>query len=94
MKKVMVSVGFVLVFASTVLPVQALSESDHELSEKVTVNMIDALNAAVQARPGKAVEVHLGKDDGRVVYKVEILDGRTTHKVYVDAMTGKVHGIR
>ena len=34
------------------------------------------------------------KDDGRVVYKVEIANGKNTHKVYVDAMTGKVHEIK
>ncbi|MDH4097265.1 MAG: PepSY domain-containing protein [Nitrospira sp.] len=33
----------------------------------------------------------MGKDDGRVVYKVEIVNGKKTHKVYVDAITGKVH---
>jgi uncharacterized membrane protein YkoI len=36
----------------------------------------------------------MGKDDGRVVYKIEIVDGKNTHKVYVDAMTGKVHEIK
>ena len=36
----------------------------------------------------------LGKDDGRVVYKIEIIDGTKTHKVYVDAVTGKIHEIK
>jgi uncharacterized membrane protein YkoI len=36
----------------------------------------------------------MGKDDGRVVYKIEIVDGTKTHKVYVDAMTGKVQQIK
>jgi uncharacterized membrane protein YkoI len=42
----------------------------------------------------KTVEVNMGKDDGRVVYKVEIVDGKKTHEVYVDAITCKVHEIK
>ena len=94
MKKVIVLIGLAVILVSTVGPVWALSESDQELSEMATVSMVDAIKVAVQARPGKAVEVHMGKDNGRVVYKVEIVDGRKTHKVYVDAMTGKIQGIR
>ena len=94
MKKIVVSVGLWFVLGSTVVPVWALSESDRELSEKATVSLIDAIKAAEQARPGKAVEAHMGKDNGRVVYKIEIVDGRTTHKVYVDAITGKIQGVR
>jgi uncharacterized membrane protein YkoI len=56
--------------------------------------MVEAIKTAVQARPGKPVEVNMGKDDGRVVYKIEIIDGKHTHKVYVDAMTGQVHEIK
>ena len=37
--------------------------------------MVDAIKTAEQARPGKTVEVIVGKDDGRVVYKIEIVDG-------------------
>jgi uncharacterized membrane protein YkoI len=94
MRKVIVSVWFVIILGSTAVPVRALSESDQELSEKATVSMIEAIKTAEQAKPGKAVEVHMGRDDGRVVYKIEILDGKKTHKVYVDAITGKVQGIR
>jgi uncharacterized membrane protein YkoI len=36
----------------------------------------------------------MGKDDGRVVYTIDIVDGKNTHKVYVDAMTGKVPKIK
>ncbi len=77
-----------------VAPAWALFESDRALSEKATVSMIDAIKTAEQAKPGKTVEVNMGKDDGRVVYKIEIVDGKKTHKVYVDAMTGKVHEIK
>ncbi len=94
MKKEILVVGLALVLGGTVTPAWALFETDRALSEKATVSMIDALKTAEQARPGKPVEVNMGKDDGRVVYKIEIIDGKSTHKVYVDAMTGKVHEIK
>ncbi|MBA3964513.1 MAG: PepSY domain-containing protein [Nitrospirales bacterium] len=72
-------------------PAWALFESDRTLSEEATVPMVDAIKTAVKTHPGKPVEVNMGKDDGRVVYKVEIVDAKDTHKVYVDAKTGKVH---
>jgi uncharacterized membrane protein YkoI len=94
MKKTILSFGLALALGGTVVPAWALFESDRALSEKATVSMIDALKTAEQARPGKPVEVNMGKDDGRVVYKIEIIDGKSSHKVYVDAMTGKVHEIK
>lgn len=36
--------------------------------------------AGEYAKPGNTVEVNMGKDDGRVVYKVEIVDGKRTHE--------------
>jgi uncharacterized membrane protein YkoI len=94
MKKEILSVGVALVLGGTVVPAWALFETDRALSEKASVSMVEAIKTAEQARPGKTVEVNMGKDDGRVVYKIEIVDRNNTHKVYVDAMTGKVHEIK
>jgi uncharacterized membrane protein YkoI len=94
MKKEVITVGLAIMLGATVAPAWAMFDSDRTLSEKATVSMIDAIKTAEQAKPGKTVEVNMGKDDGRVVYKVEIVDGKNTHKVYVDAMTGKVHEIK
>ncbi|MEO5956497.1 MAG: PepSY domain-containing protein [Nitrospiraceae bacterium] len=94
MKKEIVAVGLTLVFGATVAPAWAMFETDRALSEKATVSMVDAIKTAEAAKPGKTVEVDMGKDDGRVVYKIEIVDGKKTHKVYVDAMTGKIHEIK
>lgn len=60
----------------TVVPALALFETDRALSEKASGSMVEAIKTAEQARPGKTVEVNMGKDDGRVVYKVEIVDGK------------------
>lgn len=94
MKKEIVSVGLAIMVGAAVSPALAMFESDRALSEKATVSMVDAIKTAEQAKPGKTVEVDMGKDDGRVVYKIEIIDGKNTHKVYVDAMTGKIHVIK
>ena len=94
MKKEIVSVGLAIMVGAAVSPALAMFESDRALSEKATVSMVDAIKTAEQAKPGKTVEVDMGKDDGRVVYKMEIIDGQNTHKVYVDAMTGKIHVIK
>lgn len=80
MKKIILSFGLALMLGGTVVPAWALFESDRALSEKATVSMIDALKTAEQARPGKPVEVNMGKDDGRVVYKIELIDGRAPIK--------------
>ncbi len=94
MKKDIISVGLAILLGGTVVPALAMFESDRTLSEKSTVSMVDAIKTAEQAKPGKTVEVNMGRDDGRVVYKIEIVDGKNTHKVYVDAITGKVHEIK
>lgn len=94
MKKDIITIGLAIMLSATMTPAWAMFESDRALSEKATVSMIDAIKIAEQAKPGKTVEVNMGKDDGRVVYKIEIVDGKKTHKVYVDAMTGQIHEIK
>jgi uncharacterized membrane protein YkoI len=94
MKKNIITIGLAIMLSAIMTPAWAMFESDRALSEKATVSMIDAIKTAEQAKPGKTVEVNMGKDDGRVVYKIEIVDGKKTHKVYVDAMTGQIHEIK
>lgn len=66
----------------------ALFETNKELAQSATVTLDKAVQAAVAAVPGKAVEAEIGKEAGRVVYKVEIVDNNNkTQKVYVDAQT-------
>lgn len=89
MKKEIILVGLAILLTGTVTPAWALFESDWTLSEKATVRMIDAIKTAEQAKPGKTVEVNMGRDDGQVVYKIEIVDGKNTHHVYVDAVSGQ-----
>ena len=94
MKKMSQLAVMILAVSGMVMPAWALFESDRELSNKSTVSMIEAIKTAEQAHPGRTVEANIGKDDGRVVYKIEIVDGKSTYKVYVDAQTGKVNEIK
>jgi len=69
----------------------ALFETDNELAKSATIAMDKAVLAAVTAIPGRAVEAELSKDEGRTVYKVEIIDNADkTRTVYVDAQTMEV----
>jgi len=69
-------------------PAWALFETHQELAKSATITMDKAVLAAVTAIPGTAVEAELSKEDGRTVYKVEILDhADKTRTVYVDAQT-------
>jgi hypothetical protein len=87
-------IAFISLTLSSV-PAWALFESDKELSDKARVTMIEALRTAQKKVPGKPVEVNMGKDEGRVVYKIEIIDkNKNTKKVYIDAETGKVHMVK
>jgi uncharacterized membrane protein YkoI len=90
MKRIMTAVALMTALSFT--PAFALFETDKQLSEKAKVSMIEALKTAEAAVPGKAVEVDMGKDDGKVVYKIEIIDqAKKTRHVYVDAESGKIH---
>lgn len=89
MRVTVMAIGLASLFCVTGFPAWALFESDRTLSEEATVSMVDAIKAAQKILPGKPVEVSMGKDDDRIVYKIEIVDAVTTREVYVDAKTGK-----
>ncbi|HEX7766773.1 MAG TPA: PepSY domain-containing protein [Nitrospira sp.] len=89
MKKLFVAV--VLMAGLTGSSAWALFETNKELAKSATVTLDKAVQAAVMAVPGQAVEAELGKDEGRTVYKIEIIDiADKTKKVYVDAQTMEI----
>jgi hypothetical protein len=92
MKKVLIAV--VLMAGLMGSSVWALFETNKELSHSATVPLDKAVQAAVMAVPGKAVEAEIGKEAGQIVYKVEIVDDNNkTQKVYVDAQTMQIRMI-
>ncbi|HEU4684403.1 MAG TPA: PepSY domain-containing protein [Nitrospira sp.] len=51
--------------------------------------MEEAIRSATKALPGKAAEADLGKDEGRTIWKIEVIDqNNKSQTVYVDAQTG------
>ena len=67
----------------------ALFETNKELIASAKVPMEEAIKSAIKAVPGKAAEADLGKDDGRTIWKIEIIDhNNKSQTVYVDAQTG------
>jgi uncharacterized membrane protein YkoI len=70
----------------------AVWASEKESALTATVSMEEAIKTATSSVPGgKPYEVEITKKKGQVVYKIEIVDpSKHTHKVYVDAQTGKL----
>jgi uncharacterized membrane protein YkoI len=67
----------------------ALFETNKELIAGAKISLEEAVKSAIKAVPGKAAEADLGKDDGRTVWKIEIIDhNNKSQTVYVDAQTG------
>lgn len=72
-------------------PVWALFESNKQLAEQAQITMDEAIKTAVAAVPGKAVEAQLGKEEGRTVYEIDIIDTNNKERtVYVDAQNGRM----
>ncbi len=87
MKKVLAVALLSGVIAS---PAWALFETNKDLVATAKITMEEAVRNAVKAVPGKAVEAEIGKEDGRTVFEVQIIDAnKKTQKVYVDAQTGQ-----
>ena len=95
MKTGLMAIGLVALVTGFLTPAWALFETNKQLSEKASISMIDAIKKAEKTVHGKPVEVNMGKDDGRVVYKVEIIDAnKKSHTVYVDAQNGTIHEVK
>ena len=87
MLSLMVSV--ILVAALAAGPAWALFETNKELVAGAKITMEEAIKSAIKTVPGKAAEADLGKDDGRTIWKIEIIDNNNkSQTVYVDAQTG------
>ncbi|WP_447968135.1 PepSY domain-containing protein [Nitrospira sp. M1] len=68
----------------------AFFESKKELVNSSKVTMAEAIDAAVKAVPGKAVEAEIDTEHDRTVFEVEVIDAAgKTQEVYIDAQTGE-----
>ena len=85
------AIAIALLFGLVTSPAWAVFETNAQLAASATVSLEDAVKHALKAVPGKAVEAEIGKEDGRTVYEVEIIDiNNKTQKVYVDAQNGQI----
>lgn len=67
-------------------------ESKGDLLRQANVSLIDAVRMAEgNITGGRTIEAELEREDGRVVYEVEMIDStQNKRKVHVDAATGKI----
>ncbi len=83
---------FLLSIVATALmagPAWALFETNKDLIAQTKVPLEEASRNAIKTVPGKAAEADLGKDDGRPVWKIEVIDhNNKSQTVYVDAQSG------
>jgi uncharacterized membrane protein YkoI len=87
MLRVIISSLIVLVLAAG--PAWSLFESNKELVAAAKIPLEEAVKSAIKVVPGKAAEADLGKDDGRTIWKIEVIDhNNKSQTVYVDAQTG------
>lgn len=78
-----------MVLALFASPTWALFETHTELAYSAKITLQEAIHQALVTVPGKAIEAEIGKDEGRTVYEIEIIDSSNkTQKVYVDAQNG------
>ena len=79
----------IVIGALAASPAWALFETNKELIAGAKIPLEEAVKNAIKAVPGKAAEADLGKDDGRTIWKIEIIDhNNKSQTVYVDAQTG------
>jgi uncharacterized membrane protein YkoI len=79
----------IIVSALAASPAWALFETNKELVASAKIPMEEAIKSAIKVVPGKAAEADLGKEDGRTIWKIEIIDNNNkSQTVYVDAQTG------
>ncbi len=70
-------------------PAWALFETNKDLIAQTKVPLEEAIRNAIKTVPGKAAEADLGKDEGRPVWKIEVIDhNNKSQTVYVDAQSG------
>lgn len=63
---------------------------DATLANLAKIDLVQATTAAIHTVPGKAIDAELDEEDGNLVYDVEIVTGKGTVEVIVDAGNGKV----
>lgn len=90
-KNTATSMFIMLLFSAMPDPAGALFESDNQLAREAKISMVEAIATAQKTIPGQPVRVEMGKDSGKTVYQIELVDKDNKSRwVYVDTMTGAI----
>jgi uncharacterized membrane protein YkoI len=70
----------------------AWAKSDKQMALEATISMEQAIKTAINSVPGgKPYEVEMDREDGRLTYKIQIVDATNkTYKVRIDAQNGQL----
>jgi uncharacterized membrane protein YkoI len=70
----------------------AWAKSEKQMALEATISMEQAIKTAVESVPGgKPYEVEMDKENGRITYKIHIVDAaKKTYKVRIDAQNGQL----
>ena len=77
---------------AALLSAPAMAFTGQEFASQAKVNLDQARNIAMKARPGKITDQELEKEAGGsgLRYSFDVKAGKTTYEVGVDAQSGKV----
>lgn len=88
---VSVMTSLVLVFAAMKLSARVERGIAADYPKIAKVKMDEAVKVAIEKVPGEVLSANLEKEDGVLVYEVEIFDkSGVRHEVLVDAESGKI----
>ncbi|WP_201594647.1 PepSY domain-containing protein [Psychrobacter fulvigenes] len=68
--------------------------AEYKAMKQAKVNLNQAMQTAARSVGGTVFEAEFDNDDGQSVYEIKVAKGNQTHKVMIDAMTGKVISTR
>lgn len=68
--------------------------AEYKAMKQAKVNLNQAMQTAARSVDGTVFEAEFDNDDGQSVYEIKVAKGNQTHKVMIDAMTGKVISTR
>lgn len=64
--------------------------AEHKAMKQAKVSLNQAMKTAARSVGGTVFEAEFDNDDGQSVYEIKVAKGDQTHKIVIDAMTGKV----
>ena len=64
--------------------------AEHKAMKQAKVSLNQAMKTAARSVGGTVFEAEFDNDDGQSVYEIKVAKGNQTHKIVIDAMTGKV----